>query len=258
MGEQPLLPDAQGVVPARLRVPPERGRGDRRQGRRGAAAPQVPPQAVRGRDGAGQLPAHQPRGPQAHRRDGRDQPRRGDAQPARRPQRGPSQHDGHHRLRARREHRRDAGQGRLPQRADRAHPVRAPDREGLRDADTLYPALDQQVLHPRPHAREEHGPLPRRAGLHGLHDLLEEPRRLDERDQVRGLHDGGTARRRRGRQGDNRVGEGQPGRLLRRRDAARDHRWPGSRPGATRTPSTPRPSWSRCRTSPTSATRRCS
>ena len=42
-------------------------------------------------------------------------------------------------------------------------------------------------------------------GLHGLHGLLEEPRRFDEGHQVRGLHDQRTPRRRRGSQGDNGV-----------------------------------------------------
>ena len=42
-----------------------------------------------------------------------DEPRRGDAEPARRPQRGTPQHDRYDGLRARREHRRDARQGRV-------------------------------------------------------------------------------------------------------------------------------------------------
>ena len=46
-----------------------------------------------------------------------------------------------------------AGQGRVPQRADGADPVRAADREGARDAAAGQPAVDQQVLHHGPRAR---------------------------------------------------------------------------------------------------------
>ena len=51
----------------------------------------------------------------------------------------------------------DAGQGGLPQPPDRADPVRADDRDGPRGADPDHAALDQQVLHPRHAAEEQHG-----------------------------------------------------------------------------------------------------
>ena len=97
-------------------------------------------------------------------------------------------HGRYHGLRAGPQHGHDAGQGGLPQPADRADPVRADDQDGPRGADHDHAALDQQVLHPRPAAEEQHGPLSGRAGLHGLRRLLEEPGRLDGRDRVRGLH----------------------------------------------------------------------
>ena len=50
------------------------------------------------------------------------------------------------RLRRGREHRRDAGRGRVSQRGAGADPVRAADRRGLRGADAGGPAHDQQVL----------------------------------------------------------------------------------------------------------------
>ena len=46
----------------------------------------------------------------------------------------------------------DPGQGRVPQRPDRADPVRAADGDGLRGAAALQPAVDQQVLRDGPRA----------------------------------------------------------------------------------------------------------
>ena len=59
------------------------------------------------------------------------------------------QDDRHRRLQGRREHRRHARQGRLPERPDAAHPIRADDREGAAPAAADHAALDQQILHPR-------------------------------------------------------------------------------------------------------------
>ena len=67
--------------------------------------------------------------------------------------------------------------GRLRERPDPAHPVRAGDREGLRQAAADHPALDQQVLHPRPQPEEEPGQVAGRAGPYRLRRLLGEPRR---------------------------------------------------------------------------------
>ena len=84
-------------------------------------------------------------------------------------------------LRAGPQPRPDAGQGGPPQPADRADPVRAHDRDRAPDPAPDRAALDQQVLHPRHAAEEQHGAVPGRAGLHGLHRLLEEPGRVDGR-----------------------------------------------------------------------------
>ena len=88
----------------------------------------------------------------------RPEPRQGPQQPARRhrARQRPAQDldDRRQGVRARRQHRDDAGQGRVPERADAADPVRAVDEEGLQAAAAHHPAVDQQVLHPRP-AREE-------------------------------------------------------------------------------------------------------
>ena len=53
----------------------------------------------------------------------------------------------------RREHGGDPGQGRVPQRADGADPVRAADHAGARDPAAGQPAVDQQVLRHGPRAR---------------------------------------------------------------------------------------------------------
>ena len=62
-------------------------------------------------------------------------------------------------VQARRQPRGDARQGDLPQRADRAHPVRADDARGLQAAAADRAAVDQQVLHSRPQSGEILHPL---------------------------------------------------------------------------------------------------
>ena len=79
---------------------------------------------------------------------------------------------GRRRLRGRARCRRDSGQGGVPQPADRTDPVRADHCAGAARAGAVHPGVDQQVLHPRPLARELAGPLAGRTGLHGIHDLL--------------------------------------------------------------------------------------
>ena len=76
------------------------------------------------------------------------------------------------RVRGRPQPRGDARQRRLPQRADRADPVRADDRARPPAAAADRAAVHQQVLHPRSAARELLRPLGRRAGPHGVHDLV--------------------------------------------------------------------------------------
>jgi polyhydroxyalkanoate synthase len=76
-----------------------------------------------------------------------------------------------------REHRRHAGQGGLPERPDAADPVQPDHRDGAEAAAGDLPALDQQVLHPRPAPAEQLRPLGGGAGPHGLRRLLGEPGR---------------------------------------------------------------------------------
>ncbi len=78
--------------------------------------------------------ADQSRGAARHHRERRREPGQGPRQPARgsRARQGPpdDQDDRPRRVQGRREHRGDAGQGRLPERSDPAHPVRADHRDG--------------------------------------------------------------------------------------------------------------------------------
>ena len=91
--------------------------------------------------------------------------------------RGQRQEAGRHReVRGRPRRRGHARQGGLSQPADRAHPVRAGDRQGAAGADSHRAGLDHEILHPRSVAAELAGEIPHRAGLHGVHDLLEESR----------------------------------------------------------------------------------
>ena len=69
-----------------------------------------------------------------------------------------------------------ARQGDLPQPADRADPVHAGDRQGAARARADRAGVDHEVLHPRSHPGEVAGEIPGGAGLHRVHDLLEEPR----------------------------------------------------------------------------------
>ena len=91
-------------------------------------------------------------------------------------------------LRDRQEHRDDARQGGRPQRRRRDHPVRAGDRDGAEAAAADLPALDQQVLHPRPQPGKILHPLGGRAGPHGVRHLLGQPRRAPRHEGLGGLY----------------------------------------------------------------------
>ncbi len=85
------------------------------------------------------------------------------------------------------------------------------------------PAMDQQVLHPRPAAQEQPRALGGEPGPHRVHDLLGQPGREPRRTALRRLHEQGPAgRARRHRAGDRRA-RGQRDRLLPGRDAAGLH-----------------------------------
>ena len=76
------------------------------------------------------------------------------AQPCRRHRQGPDHDERRVGICARPQPRRHARQRRLPQRADRAAPVRRDDAEGGEAAAADRAAVHQQVLHPRPAAGE--------------------------------------------------------------------------------------------------------
>ena len=136
---------AAGQRPARGRIRERRGR------RQGRARDRLPA----GRARADELPADQPGRAQADVRDRRGQPGRRD-QPLRRrraQQQRPAAPGRHPAVPGRREPRRHPGQGRVQERPDGAHPVRAADAQGPRDPGAGQPAVDQQVLRHGPGAR---------------------------------------------------------------------------------------------------------
>ena len=157
---------------------------------------------------AHQLPHDQPRRAARDARLQRPQPRARHGQPharpgevGRRPQHQPDRRGG---LRGRPQHRHLARQGRVPERAHPADPVRAEHRERARDAAADRAALDQQVLHPRPRAAEVVHPLHGRQGLHGVRGVLGQPGRAPQGQDLRGVHDRRPARRHRCRQARDR------------------------------------------------------
>ena len=153
-----------------------RERCGRRQGR---ARDRLPA----GRARADELPADQPGRAQADVRDRRGQPgRRGQPLRGRRAQQqGPAAPGRHPAVPGRREPRRDPRQGRVQERPDGAHPVRAADAQGPRDPGTGQPAVDQQVLRHGPGARPQLPGVGGPARAHRVRDLLPQPRRLHGR-----------------------------------------------------------------------------
>ena len=111
---------------------------------------------------------------------------------------GPRQHAQGHRRRAadadqagrvrgRAQPRDDAGQGDPRDAALPADPVHADDRRGAGDAAGDLPAVDQPLLHPRPHAREKLRQMVRRPGRLAVHGQLEIGRREHRRRRPRRL-----------------------------------------------------------------------
>ena len=167
-----------------------------------------------------------------------------------------AQASGQFELRGRQEPGDHARQGGRPQRHRRDHPVRAGDRDGAEAAAADLPALDQQILHPRPQPAKVLHPLGGRAGPHGVRHLLGQPRRTPRPQGLGGLY----PRRRPVRAGHRRAGDrrarGQRHRLLRRRhaacrragaDGARGRRaHPHASPSSPRRSISPMPAISRC------------
>ena len=228
---QAVLPADRALAAAHRQGGRGRRRQDRPEGRLLHAT-------VHRRAVAFQLRADQSAGRQGHGRVQGREPGEGPAEPADRPRARQGQArdppDRHEGLQGRRERRHLARQGRLPERADPAHPVRADDRRGLHDAAADRAAVDQQVLHPRPQARELVHQMGDRAGLHGVRDLLGQSRRAADQAGLRGLHEARPpGRARRHREGD-RPAPGIGDRLLHRRHA--DGRDAGLHGGARRRP----------------------
>ncbi len=93
-----------------------------------------------------------------------------------------------------RERRHRARQGHLPERADPDPAVLADHRDGVRDPAADLPALDQQVLHPRPAARELDDPLADEPGDHRVRHLLGQSGLRARHPDLRGLPQGGHLR----------------------------------------------------------------
>ena len=99
------------------------------------------------------FPATNPDVLAARARDRRREPRAGPANLCQDAAQGPHHDERRVGLRGRPQSRRHARQRRVPQRADRAHPVRRDDAHGPPPAARHGAAVHQQVLHPRSHAR---------------------------------------------------------------------------------------------------------
>ena len=156
-------------------------------------------------------------------------------------------------VQGRRERRHRAGQGDLPERHHPDPAVRAYHQDRRRDPAADLPAVDQQVLHPRPAPRELDDPLADRPGLHRVRDLLGQPGRRTRRQDLRGLSRRGHLRGHRRGDAAGRRQDGQHRRLLHRRHPALlrpgPHGGQGRQADRSRPPSSP-PS----RTSPRPAT----
>ena len=177
MAREPDLRHGPAKLSGDQRQAARHGRGDRGARRGGAQPPALRHQGLRRRDEPGQFHGHQPRSDEADDRDqGREFARRaqeharrhfaraGDAEPRGRVRAGPQPGD-------------HAGQGDLRDQAVPADPICAVDRGGAGDAAGDLPAVDQPLLHPRPHAREKLRQMDRRPGRDPVHGQLEIGRR---------------------------------------------------------------------------------
>ena len=184
------VPEA--VLPADLGLDPGHGRLGRRHGSEGAQEGGVLHPLLRRGDEPGQLLRAEPGGAGGDRRaEGREPgpgPEDDAGGPGARQGQALDPADRHGGLRGRAEHRGQPGRGGLAERLPAAPAVRADDREGHGAAADDHPAVDQQVLHPRPQRQEEPGALAGRAGLHRLRDLLGQSRRPPRQGDLGGLH----------------------------------------------------------------------
>ncbi len=159
---------------------------DRRQRLARSDGP-LPARPISERDCADQFRGDQPRGRQAHQGNRRREPGPG----LRQPPRGRRQRQRHRpaphrpeRVREGQDHRRDAGRGRLRERAVPADPVHAGDREGRGRAVALRAAAGEPLLHDRPRAAAEPGQMAGRRGPHGVRHQLGQSRRRSTRTRT--------------------------------------------------------------------------
>ena len=108
--------------------------------------------------------------------------------PAGRHPAGPCLADRRERVRGRPQRGHHRGRGGVRERAVPAARIQAADRQGARAADAVRAAVHQQVLHPRPAARQLADPLHGGAGPPHLRRELAQPRRVDGRQDLGRLH----------------------------------------------------------------------
>ncbi len=129
--------------------------------------------------------------PEAQRKALRDQGREhrpGRQAPDRRHPAGPCLADRRERVRGRPQRGQQRGRGGVRERLVPVARVQALDRQGARAADAVCPAVHQQVLHPRPAARQLADPLHRGAGPPHLRRQLAQPRCIDRGQDLGRLH----------------------------------------------------------------------
>ena len=140
----------------------------------------------------------QPAGDEADDRDQGRKPHRRPQEHARRHPARAGQPEPRGRVRAWPQPRGHPGQGDPRNAALPADPVHAGDRAGARNPARHLPAVDQPLLHPRPHAREKLRQMDRRPGRDPVHGQLEIGRRQHRRRHAGRLYRG-PARGGRGR-----------------------------------------------------------
>ena len=178
LGRESALRPHQAELPARVEVRAVDGARDERArcAYRAAGGFLHPP--VHRRPRADQLRDDEPRGGPAHGGDGRREPRAGAFEHARGSRAGPGpapdQDDRSREVQAGRERRRHPRQGRLRERPDAAHPVRAHHGGGAQASAAHRSALDQQVLHPGSAPQELVHQVGGGAGAHRVRDLVGE------------------------------------------------------------------------------------
>ena len=220
MAREPVFRLPEAVVPAGLQLPERAGR--KRPGRPGGQGSAALCRAPVDRcELSGEFPGDQSRGlAQGDRNQGRE-PHQGARKPDRRCGQRPHQPDRRVGLRDRPQHRRDARLGRLRERTVPADPVRAHDRDGRQAAAGHGAAVHQQVLHPRPAAREFLRGLCSRRGPHRVHGFVAQREGRPRPPHLGRLRRQGRDRGAAGRARHCRQRQGECTGLLRRRHAAR-------------------------------------